>query len=166
MNETQLSEALDNREQNPNNFKNLIKENYDLRKTAKLFPQHAEALIKIIHQDKDEFKRLIEIDYDLRETAKLFPQHAEIFGKPSVSEAVKANKYFQSFTEIRKNARVLAQSYRTNTGPAFFKNLSPEMLVKIAAHTGNRELHDEKQSETIAYKNFDRPPKETVNLFV
>jgi hypothetical protein len=60
--------------------------------------------------------------------------------------------------EIRKNSRVLAQAYRTETG--FFAKLPLEGLVKIASLTGmknNPTVSEEKEAINIAYVNFDRP---------
>ena len=117
-------------------------------------------------KNPDEFKRLITSNYQLLETAKLFPQHAEIFGKSSVNEAADAAKLYAlskiSYSEIIKNARAIAQAIRTNTGPSFFKggdkkDLPVELNTKIAALTGNPTVHDEKQSESIAYQYLSKP---------
>lgn len=58
----------------------------------------------------------------------------------------------QEFLEIRKNARLLAQSYRTQ---GLFSLLSPELNQKIAAMTG--EFEDNLIGEKIAVDHFCRP---------
>lgn len=63
----------------------------------------------------------------------------------------------KSYAEIRKNARILAQASRTGTGPSFFKDISPELQIKIAGFTGDPLVHDEKMSEHIAYENLGKP---------
>lgn len=66
-------------------------------------------------------------------------------------------KKLASHSEIRKNARIIDQASRTITGSSFFKNIPATLQAKIAGLTGNPELHDEKQSENIAYENLGRP---------
>lgn len=63
----------------------------------------------------------------------------------------------KSHAEIRKNARVIAQASRTNTGPFFFKELPAELQIKIASFTGNPLTHNEEESEKIAYENLGKP---------
>ena len=157
MKEWQLLNAF----KNPDEFKRLVKLNHELLETAKLFPQHAETLINIVLNNPDEFKRLVRHNNELRETAKLFPQHADIFGKSTVNEAADAALAAlskKSCAEIRKNARIIAQSLRTRSGRFFFKGLPYELLLKIITLTGNHAVHDEKNKpEDIVSQNFCRP---------
>ncbi len=60
----------------------------------------------------------------------------------------------RSRAEIKKNISFLMQASRTNTGPAFFKNIPPELQVVIASHTGDVNVHSESQSEKIAAKHM------------
>jgi hypothetical protein len=150
---------------NPEGFKRLVTDNYDLRETAKVSPQNAaDALIGVVLKNPDEFKRLITDSYFLPTFAQAFPQHAEIFGKPSVSEAEEAVRLLHalkktSHAEIRKNSRLIAQGNRSSVDNqfSFFSALPPEIGVKIAALTGNSRVHNKEKAGEIAREHYSRP---------
>lgn len=68
----------------------------------------------------------------------------------SAYNAIEHRKSRESRNEIRKNARLLAQATRTNSGPSFFKNLPSDLQIKIAALTGDESTHNKAASLAIA----------------
>ena len=107
-----------------------------------ILPLHS-AVLAGIHPNKFEFKWLTErknVDIDA----------VDYRNETALTMAKNINK-----EEIRKNARILSQANRT--GSSFFKDLPFELLVKIASFTGDPNLHNEKESEEIAYENLSRP---------
>lgn len=62
-----------------------------------------------------------------------------------------------SMAEIRKNAVIISQASKKNSGPSFFKHIPVELQTKIAGLTGNRTVHDEKKSENIASDHLSNP---------
>ncbi len=140
---------------NPAEFTRLIRSLNVLEHVTKLLPRQADALIQTLLTKPAEFRRLIRTSFALEWAARLFPQHPEIFGKPSVAEAYDALlKRLSSSSEIRKNARLLAQGGRNPKHPngkfCFFSKLPEDVLKKIAALTGNPEAHSEKEAGIIA----------------
>ena len=119
-------EELNSALNNPNEFKRLIKSNFDLRKTAERFPDHAETLIQVVLNDSNEFKRLIEDNFDLRKTAERFPDHAEIFTQPTVEQALKA-MMFQSKA---------AQSYTAGAAAGALASGTPRLPPEMGHHIG------------------------------
>ncbi len=95
--------------------------------------------------------------------------------KAHITEAIKLNRYWDtselaqmidqnniisSYSEIRKNARLLYQGDRSKD-TTVLSILPDELLTKIAGLTGNPAAHSEAESENIAREYFCRPPVNT-----
>ncbi|MBA2710332.1 MAG: hypothetical protein H0U57_07065 [Tatlockia sp.] len=81
--------------------------------------------------------------------------YAKSTGNANIVNAVKKPvKKLDHHNEIKINAQILAQAYRTET--SFFAKLPPENLIKIASLMGkNRNvIEDDKEGYEIAFKNF------------
>lgn len=72
-------------------------------------------------------------------------------------ESIAREVFMKSYSEIRKNSRMLAQGKREKN--SIFSTVPDELLIKIAAHTGNSKHHEQKEAEDIAYANFGKPPR-------
>lgn len=68
----------------------------------------------------------------------------------------------KTLVEIRKNARVIYQSKRNQSG--FFFTLDDEINIKILGLTGNPNTHIQEQAEKIARDHFCKPLTEETNL--
>jgi hypothetical protein len=71
--------------------------------------------------------------------------------------AQKIDQTIRSFSEIRKNARLLYQGARSPINPTVLSILPDEHLTRIAGFTGDPLIHDEKKSGEIAWQYFTRP---------
>lgn len=139
--------------ENPQEFKKLMNDMiYDhstLCETEKYFPGYAVKLMKDILDNPKEFRRVIKFSAHLVSMVMHFPLYTDIFGRSSIEETI---SFIKVKVEIRKNARVLSQAYRTGTG--FFGKLPPEINIKIAGLTGNFSLYNKKSAEELANKIF------------
>jgi len=137
----------------PDKFKRLCYHFYfgslekiQLHIIAGLFPQYADNLIQRVLKNSDLFNFLFPDD-ELDRLAGMresFPQYASIFGKSSVAAA---RAVLISSSEIRKNTHLLFQARREDQG---IGRLPTELLIKIAAMTGNPKTHNEESAEQIA----------------
>lgn len=81
----------------------------------------------------------------------------EIFEKnPKISEMLKKhrNKVEKSFTEMRKNARIIAQDMRNG---GLFSTLPMDLNAIIVGFTGDNNVHDTEQATKIATDHFCKP---------
>ena len=147
----------------PEKFTLFIKDNYELRKTAKQFPDHAEALIQHVLMDPEKFTLFIKDNYDLRETAKQFSQYNKIFGCSDIASALRAASTYKkeviSSSEIRAAARLLYQAKHAEGSLSIFTKLPTELLVCVASFaTQYPKVHSRVDAEKLASDNFSRPP--------
>jgi hypothetical protein len=76
-----------------------------------------------------------------------------------LAQMISINPIISSYSEIRKNALILAQGKRDEE--SLLRSLPDELLTKIAGLTGTPAAHSEAESEEIARKYFCRPPVNT-----
>lgn len=103
--------------------------------------------------------RIGEFSFHSRENAenndfKLPLQHLSIdsfLNKESLAEAERKKQT----VEIKKNAYLLSQGQRSEN--SFFAQLPDELLVKIAALTGDKEIIPVNEANEIAHNTFGRP---------
>lgn len=62
----------------------------------------------------------------------------------------------ESSNEIIKNVHMFSQAYRTNTGTSLAKRLPYDLVIEIAALTGDSSAHTEDGSKKIALNAFER----------
>ncbi len=100
---------------------------------------------------------------DLTLLARALPQHHEIFGKPTVAEALEALQariarlqQEKSQQEIKKNVVILYELFNAK--------LPDDLIIWMAAMTGNAKYHNEFDSIKIAVKQATLLQKEELLL--
>jgi hypothetical protein len=76
--------------------------------------------------------------------------------RSELAKKIAKNPIISSYSEIRKNARLLAQGQRDQESP--LSMLPDDVLIKIDGLTGNPAAHSKEASENIAWQFFCRPP--------
>ncbi len=113
------------------------------------FPYEVAPWIQLISDNPNEFKRLIRGSDGLIKKLKQNSNLATILENSAVDNAIKT---IENEAEIRKNSRMLY--CLSQKGISFFYDLPVELNFKIAALTGDHNVHDKSISEYIAYNNF------------
>jgi hypothetical protein len=89
----------------PEEFKRLLKSNYDLSETAQQFPNHAEELITRALSDPEGFKCFIKDNIELTKTAQQFPNHAEELIIHVFSDLKEFKRLIRNNDDLRRTER-------------------------------------------------------------
>lgn len=135
-------------------FDRLIVKPRDLIYLAKKLPAaQADQLMQFILIHPDEFLRLIKTDKDFTRIKNQFSRYAQFFQEKTIVDV--AQTLTANIETIRLAITFMIDELNLENSDSHWKNLSIDLLLKIASYTIDTKLYTEKSANNLAKDNWN-----------